>query len=68
LAGVSDVTGVTGDLAFLLVLAGLVLPCTLVKLLFLVILVEAITYTLSTLNFFLQNTHISGAIHSAILC
>jgi hypothetical protein len=34
LAGVSDVTGVTGDLAFLLVLAGLVLPCILVKLLF----------------------------------
>jgi hypothetical protein len=34
---VSDVTGVTGvagDLALLLVLAGLVLPCILVKLLF----------------------------------
>jgi hypothetical protein len=48
LAGVSDVTGVTGDLAILLILAGLVLPRILVKLLFLVTLVEAITYTLST--------------------
>jgi hypothetical protein len=48
---VSDVTGVTGELAFLLVLAGLVLPCILVKLLFLVNRVEAITYTLSIVCF-----------------
>jgi hypothetical protein len=55
LAGMSvftGVTGVAGDLALLLVLAGVVLPCSMVKLLFLVTLVEAITYTLSTLGKF----------------
>jgi hypothetical protein len=55
-ADVTGVTGVAGDLAFLLVLAGLVLPCILVKLLFLVTLVEAITYTLSTLRIFVCKT------------
>jgi hypothetical protein len=68
---VSDVTGVTGvagDLALLLVLAGLVLPCILVKLLSGNSGRGYNIHSLYLSNFCLQNTHIPGGIHSAILC
>jgi hypothetical protein len=68
----SDGTGVTRDLALLLVLAGLVLPCDLVNCC-LVTLVQAITYTLSTLGnivakhlFFCGKSTVQYYVHSLL--